>query len=275
MFNEKLSQYKARQDEIVQEWSKVWGGTFAYALTQSIEDSELLLRQCILAFETSFEEKRKNCVFFAALVWKAAQPKLFRGFSTDAFFRMSPIARAIVVLKTQARFSKDQIAEVLAVPTNFVDDHIENAQLLFSDGRNWTYSTEQTSKPPRGQLLNVGVMKKAESPAPKAQHVSLQQMNHYLGHDLSPQEAKKINEHFIVCEHCRLQLVEYKKSYQQWIQSLPKPQIHVEKMDLDFLASKKPTPQFGIGFARLFEDRKTQWGLLLFLVSALYWILKI
>src|SRR5581483_3242928 len=142
-----------------QGWAEVWGLSLAFAVTQSLEKAERAIADAIVALiaaETTAEAQASraqyslpkgessgkslklpvsvNAVRFAAVLWELSDRQAFRGFGGDTFFKLPAIARAIVTLKIKARFSRVQIAAALHLQMKQVDDHLENARLLFSGG---------------------------------------------------------------------------------------------------------------------------------------------
>ncbi|MBI3557437.1 MAG: hypothetical protein HY074_14325 [Deltaproteobacteria bacterium] len=160
-------------------WSETWGMSLAFAVTQSVEKSERIMADAIVALMAAVTEQQGVAMIearlaqyhrnngaeltndlptkakpapllhgitatrFAAVIWEMANAQAYRGFGIDPFFRMPAIARAVVIMKIKAQFSRQQIAGVLRITANQVDDHLENARLLFSDGRPWVEASPE------------------------------------------------------------------------------------------------------------------------------------
>jgi hypothetical protein len=222
-------------------WASTWGLSLAYAITQSAERAERLTADAIAALITSeFESHRKdlsrkeaasftippsvNAVRLAAVLWDMAEKEAYRGFGTDAFFRMPAIARAIVVLKARGQFSVRQIAAALHLTMVQVEDHLENSRLLFSDGRSWLEASpslliEGKRWVPDCPQWNATVPRSdaAGQGDPDIQSVFAR----YIGKDLDGDTEHKLHSHLIVCASCRTGFAHFKKNYVEWLSSVP------------------------------------------------------
>ena len=244
-------------------WSETWGMSLAFAVTQSVEKSERIIADAIVALVAAVTEQEGVAVVearlaqyrrdkgaeitddlptkakptpspllhgitatrFASVIWEMANAQAYRGFGIDTFFRMPAIARAIVMMKTKAQFSRQQIAGILRITANQVDDHLENARLLFSDGRPWIEASPQ---------LNVNGQAESWTPeCPQWNSAAPRQTNeeggkhlqdifaHYVGNDLDVDTGQRLHSHLIVCTACRSNFAHFKKQYADWSTSIP------------------------------------------------------
>src|SRR6478609_2083054 len=83
-------------------WAETWATSLAFAVTQSVEKSERIVADSIVAMIATEAERKKtetgaasgeSAVRFAESVWALANASAFRGFGADAFFRMPALAR--------------------------------------------------------------------------------------------------------------------------------------------------------------------------------------
>lgn len=219
-------------------FSENWGMSLSFAVTQSVEKAERIVADAIVALIARDDvEDRKNpssagasktelptsatAVRFAQTVWELSNAEAFRGFGADTFFRMPAIARAIVVLKTKAQFSRAQIAQILNVATSQVDDHLENARLLFSDGRPWIGAS------PGLQVAGASWAPecpqwKATAPRSELEGQDIQTIfANYVGNDLDTESGRKLHGHLVVCTTCRSNFAHFKRQYTDWTNSIP------------------------------------------------------
>lgn len=233
-------------------WAEAWGMSLAFAVTQNLEKSERIVADAVVALiaaETEAEARLDpqaarakgskplipssvTAARFASVLWELSNKQAFRGFGADAFFRMPAIARAIVVLKLRAQLSRQQIGSVLNVSLKQVDDHLENARLLFSDGRSWL-------APPVGALAGDATNPihmqgdqwvpdcpqwRAEAPgtSDETTGAGLQDtFAQYVGNDLDTETGRKLHSHLVVCTTCRTSFSNFKRQYADWTQSIP------------------------------------------------------
>lgn len=270
-------------------WIEAWGLSLAFAVTQSLERSERLVADAIVALiateleqEAEFgpelrEARRKgpfvptsvNPVRFAATIWELADKEAYRGFGADAFFRMPAVARAIVVLKAKARFSRVQIAHAVGVRPNQVDDHLENARLLFSDGRPWLGAgpgvriTEESWVPECPQWdseASVSVLGATAEPQNNSQTLQ-ETFARYIGNDLATEDGHKLHSHLVVCTSCRTSFAHFKRQYLDWASSVPAIEPdkdlrkHLKKVSsMAFKVRRNGPPRALPGMRRLIRD---------------------
>jgi hypothetical protein len=233
-------------------WAESWGLSLAFAVTQSLEKSERIVADAIVAMVATDREREarqasartatdaaeteaeisavsravaraanisaaslQSATRFARALWELSDRQAFRGFGTDAFFRMPAVARAIVVLKLKGRFSCAQIAEIVSIKTPQVDDHLENARLLFSDGRSWLA--------PGGEALALirADGERWSADCPNWRDDLQTTFAHYVGNDLDADAGAKLHSHLVVCTTCRASLSHFKQQYTDWAGSIP------------------------------------------------------
>ncbi len=128
---------KSFSRELFTAWSESWGLSLAFAITQSVDDSEKAVSEAIVALVARKTNGRHTLAIddtegemeptdFAAAIWQIALPKAFRGFGADSFFKLPVSTRAIVMLKLRAKFSRQQIVDALDIPA----EQIERMQKL-------------------------------------------------------------------------------------------------------------------------------------------------
>lgn len=243
-------------------WSETWGMSFAFAVTQSVEKSERIIADAIVALVAAVTEQEGVAMVearlaqyrrdkgaeitdelpvkakpapllhgitatrFAAVIWEMANAQAYRGFGIDPFFRMPAIARAVVIMKTKAQFSRQQIAGVLRITAFQVDDHLENARLLFSDGRPWIEASpaltvngieSATWSPECPQWNSAAPRQTSEEGGKHLQDIFAQ----YVGNDLDVDTGQRLHSHLIVCTACRSNFSHFKKQYSDWSTSIP------------------------------------------------------
>ncbi|MBI3544013.1 MAG: hypothetical protein HY075_12145 [Deltaproteobacteria bacterium] len=252
-------------------WSENWGLSLAFAVTQSVEKAEQVVAEAIVALTTAAAEAEAeqartptptpgrppaplsaiSSQRFAAVLWEMANAQAYRGFGADAFFRMPAVARAIVVLKTRALFSRGQIAGIVRVSVEQVDGHLENARLLFSDGRPWLEESPSLhlSAGETGEQHWVPECPQWKATAPRSSEAgpTIQDIfAQYVGNDLDPDTGNRLHSHLIVCSACRTNLSYFKRQYSDWINSVPAldaaPELrrHLTKVAKTALKLKRP-----------------------------------
>ena len=263
-------------------WVETWGVSFCFAVTQSLEKAERIVADAIVALvATELEQEAEfgpelhsknqkgpalpssvTATRFAATLWEIANKDAYRGFGADAFFRMPAIARAIVVLKAKAQFSRAQIATTLNIKPAQVDDHLENARLLFSDGRPWLASSPglQVSDDrwvPECPQWTGAVIRANESATTNLQDV----FAHYVGNDLDPETGQKLHSHLVVCTTCRTSFAHFKKQYLDWAGSIPSIEPDSDMRDhlkrvtnMAFKVRRHAPPKLMPGVRRLWRE---------------------
>jgi hypothetical protein len=216
------------------DWIENWGLTLAFAVTQSVETAEqLAVEALVVRMASDVDPSSASAVQFAATLWELANKKAYRGFGPDTFFRMPAVARAILVLKLKARFSRKQVAAALQMKEAMVDDHLENARLLFSEGRPWigkSPAVQLSSNPMEGLSAysthsdreSAGITLECPQWAQTELKTDLQNIFAlYVGNDLDQASSQKLHAHLLVCNSCRGNFADFKKQYVDWAASLP------------------------------------------------------
>ncbi len=207
-----VEKHQKRMSEKYVGWAQGWGVTLAYSVTQSQELSERSVAEAIVALIAKEMETPKNksnlslpasvhAVKFAKAIWDHTQKQAFQGFSTEPFFKMPPVTRALVVLKTKAQLLRHQLAEIFSLSINQVDRELENAKLQFSRGKPWIENTQSAH-------VEFGL----------EPHTLFAQ---YLGKDLNLDLENKLHLHLLNCKDCRAQLIQFKQNYEAWEKSIP------------------------------------------------------
>ncbi|MEW6057219.1 MAG: hypothetical protein AB1540_11450 [Bdellovibrionota bacterium] len=191
-------------------WAESWGLSLGYAVTQSVEKAERAVADAVVALTLQDQVTSER---FAGVLWEFADREAYRGFGSDLFFRMPAIARAAVVLKLKARFTRAQIASALKLSQRQLDSHLENARLLFSDGKSWTGATAGLEIEEDRWVPNCKRWS-AEAPIPEV-------FSHYIGNDLDPDTGTRLHEHMADCDTCRTSFSYFKKQYLDWASSVP------------------------------------------------------
>ena len=263
-------------------WVETWGVSFCFAVTQSIEKAEHIVAEAIVAlvateleqeaeFGPELGDKNKkgpalpssvNAVRFAGTLWEIANKDAFRGFGADAFFRMPAVARAIVVLKAKAQFSRNQIATALNIKLSQVDDHLENARLLFSDGRPWLTSSPGVQVTDERWEPECPQWSAADLRANETATTNLQDVfAHYVGNDLDTETGQKLHSHLLVCTTCRSSFAHFKKQYLDWAGSIPSIEpdndmrAHLKKVtNMAFKVRRHGPPKLMPGVRRIWRD---------------------
>lgn len=229
------SKQKEQITAIYLDWAQSWGVELAFAITQNVETAERCVADALVGLIASNAKLDATLVTFARAIWEASLPYAHRKFfsngvgattamvslgANDSFFKMPPISRALVVLKLKTKLSKSQIAQALSIDPTLVDDHLENARLLFSSGKPWIRSSQILE-----HQLNENLFAS------------------YIGNDLKQDEGQRIQSHLINCNDCREEFTEFKKNYTQWMQSLPWIEVDTQTIKSFKKISKKT---FGI-----------------------------
>lgn len=271
-------------------WVEAWGLSLAFAVTQSLEKAERVVADAIVALIATEQEQEDefgpeltskksaakgpqlpssvNPIRFAMSLWELSNAQAYRGFGADPFFRMPAVARAIVILKTKAQFSRNQIAAALGLKTSQVDDHLENARLLHSDGRPWLaaspgvqVSTDDEARWTPECPQWAGTMPRSESETPNLQDTFAQ----YVGNDLDSEAGRKLHSHLVVCGTCRTSFAFFKKQYNDWTSSLPTIEAdkdlrkHLAKVTRTALRlRRKGPPRFLPGVRRVMREGQVQ-----------------
>lgn len=284
-------------------WSELWGLSLAFAVTQSVEKSERVVADAIVALIAADVEQEAQAMArarmgrpdreshpdnsgarriqvsatrFAGAIWELALAQAFRGFGADTFFRMPAIARAIVVLKAKAQFSRGQIAETLRTDLRQVDNHLENAQLLFSDGRSWLETSpglivegskwmpecpQWNATAPRSETNGRAEGVRAAGAERDLQWVFAQ----YVGNDLDSEANQRLHSHLVVCTACRTSFGRFKKQYVDWTGSIPAiesdPELrkHLTKVTrMAFKMRRGAPPRALPGLRKLLRDSQIQ-----------------
>ena len=251
---ERIQRHNHRQlsRELFATWAQTWGLSLGFAITQSVDEAEKIVSDAIVALvarksasprtipledaETDFEPTD-----FAATIWQLASPKAFRGFGADSFFKLSVLTRAVVMLKLRARFSRGQIAEALDLPIDQIESHLESARLVHSGGRNWLVSPalnevdgfatcpqwERVYQIPQHYVWKakqkIDGQKVQEKNADAVVRAEFLQeiFDRYVGNDLDDKTTKALHCHLSDCTTCRKGFVHFRKTYNDWVTTIP------------------------------------------------------
>lgn len=213
-------------------WAENWGLSFAFAVTQSVDKSEIIVSDAIAALVATDIERASlpiSATRFASVLWETANVHAYRGFGTDTFFRMPAVARAIVILKIRAQLSRQQIADALRISLRQVDDHLENSRLLFSEGRSWLLSSpnltiEEDRWTPECPQWKATAPRSSEELGLSLQDIFAQ----YVGNDLDADQGHKLHSHLLVCTTCRTSFAHFKKQYLDWAGSIPAIEVDAQ-----------------------------------------------
>jgi lambda repressor-like predicted transcriptional regulator len=125
------------------QWAESWGFTLAFSITQSLPKAEQCIADAMVALVVSSADKpeitskapKAEVLRFANSIWAHSKRHAFQGVSSDLFFRASPVIRACVVLKVNAKFSRIQIAKALGISPSDVDASLAIARDTFYSGK--------------------------------------------------------------------------------------------------------------------------------------------
>lgn len=244
----------------------------AYAITRSFEEAEQVIAEVSVALMTaeSLRAMRRlnpaedvgsvsHKLKFAHSVYELASKKAFRLLTDETFFRLSPIARAICILKMNARFSNEHIATIVGIEETQVDLHLENARKLFSNGRSWTDS----------EVFDCPYWKSTTPYGDSIIQEDVQSLfAQYIEEDLPKNVSAAMNEHFNVCVSCRNNLAHFKKMHADFAASVPhvNPSKSMDKVLPKFLSQTTqmildPRPTFIGSLNGLARDRGFQYGI--------------
>lgn len=210
--------------QVFLESAEDWGLTVAYAVTGSVESAERVVAEAVVVMAASSIADRSRPalqVRFARAVLEASKGHAFRAPAGEAYFRLAPLSRAIVALKTKARLSLAQISEVTGRPVPEIEAQLESARLSYTDGRPWL------EKSPA--LITSGAHWAPECPywrgtAPRSDsdQADIQTLfAKYLEGDLHPNVATGLHMHFNVCAACRANLAHFKTTHAEWTRRVP------------------------------------------------------
>lgn len=282
-------------EEAYADWSQKWALALAYGVTQDQALAEKSVGEALVGALVSRPSVRSTggagakgavatvvpaasvlahhdlLVDFATRVLRSASPRTFRGFSSEEFFKLPIITRAAVMLKVKGRFSRAQTARVLGVSDIEAERLLESARLAFTRGRPWLVSGGFR------QLEDARLV----APCPNPEDGRL--YARYLEHDLTSDETVVLHRHFVACTLCRGNLVRFKNVYNDWLFSLPEPEVNKAAQNvikktiaLGIKARREHrtqvTPSPWPGLRRVLADRQTQ--LLLLSLVAFLWLLK-
>lgn len=254
------SEQKRFSRELFSTWSQNWGLSLAFAITQSVDESEKVVADAIVALVARKTSARTMAVDdteaefepsdFAATIWELASSKAFRGFGADSFFKLPVLTRAVVMLKLRARFSRSQIADSLDVTVEQVDSHLESARLVHTGGRSWLISpTEQSTEafstcPQWERVYSVPqhfVWKANQKSTTQNEKANtdvfaktefLQEVfDRYVGNDLDTKTTQALHTHLTDCTTCRNGFVHFRKTYNDWMTTIPvvEPDAELQK----------------------------------------------
>lgn len=244
-----------------------WGMTLVFSVTQSLELSEKTVAEAVVALiatEVKSEAKRltstERAELFAKTLCEMALPLAFRGFTTESFYRMTPVARAAVILKVRAGFSMPRLSKILALTESRVEEFLENARLLFSSGSPWVESGVELSgaghfSPAREDLQDTFAK--------------------YLGADLDADESRKLQDHLMDCDGCRKNFSYFKHRYSEWQSSLPQisleadQQKKLKKISKMAFAADRSIPNPWAGMRAVMRENQVR----AFLLSCLFFAL--
>lgn len=306
-------QLKRAITERYTDWAGTWGVSLAFAVTQSVDAAEAIVADAIvgviaaLAAVTNASDaslsvvkdsgrgatKRKasrfalpasvNAIRFATAIWDASQRQAFRGHTQDPFFRMSPATRAAVLLKLKVGFSRDAVAVILGLPPALVNEHLQNARLLFAKGKAWIVESPGVTVPE--SPLPFGAAKTWIPECPQwagSDGYDVQDLwARYLGHDLDPAAEGHLHQHLIACSVCRASFVKFKDGYADWASAIPivevEPELksHLRKISrMALSAHDKPgAPSPWPGMRKLLRDPTAQNLMILFLfLLTIHWL---
>ena len=294
-----LGIYKSAE-EAYADWAQKWALALAHSVTQDQAGAEMAVGEALVgALATSPRPQRLPAsaggggggaalataavaaeatlehhdllVDFAARVVKAASGRAFRGFSSEEFYKLPVITRAAVMLKVKGRFSRGQTAQVLGVSEAEAERLLESARLAFTRGKPWLATG------PSRQLEDARLV----APCPNLEDGRL--FARYLEHDLGSDETVLHHRHFVACSLCRGNLVRFKNIYNDWLFSLPEPEVNkaaksvIRKTIALGLKARRDrriqsTPSPWPGLRRVLEDRQT--AMLAIAIVAFLWLLK-
>lgn len=252
-------------------WSETWGLSMAFAVTQSVEKAERIVADVIVALiaqdaarpDSAPKSASASAQRFATALWEQTNQQAYRGFGADSFFRMPAVARAIVILKTRAQFSRHQISQIVGMTPEQIDDHLENARLLFSDGRPWIQASPDINVQGDRWVPECPQWKatapRSDEPGQAIQDVFAR----YVGNDLDLETGQKLHSHLIVCTVCRTSFAHFKRQYTDWVGSIPTIEADLElkkhltkvtKMAFRVRAPGKGAPSPLPGIRRILRD---------------------
>lgn len=238
-------------------WAEGWGLQLAFAVTQSAERAESIVTETLFAAMTAGADASR----FASIVWEISERQAFRGASSDAFFKMAPVGRGVVVLKTKARFSTGQIARALGITPTQVSDLLENARMIFSRGRTWLKTSPTISASISNWIPECPHWRKHDDAHRDIQHMFAR----YLGEDLDPESGATLHSHLVVCTTCRTNLTAFKQRYLEWTASIPAIALEqgsrrqlekTARMALKMQGELAPSPWPGV--RKMWESRRTR-----------------
>lgn len=226
--------------ELFSTWAESWGLSLAFAVTQSVDEAEKVVSEAIVALvarktggkhsmalddsEAEFEPAD-----FAAAIWQIATPKAFQGFGADSFFKLPVLTRAVVMLKLRAKFSRQQIADSLGISPNQIESHLESARLLHSSGRSWLVPSTAANTDAAQSALQICPQwervyeiphKYVQKPSAKTDFLQ-EIFDRYVGNDLDNKTSQALHGHLVSCDACRTGFVHFRKTYNDWITTIP------------------------------------------------------
>lgn len=266
------------------DWASLWGLSLAFAVTQNADKAERIVADAIVALIAAEVERHEALMIearaasfkkesdssktqalkfkkiiqvptsvsplkFGKALWELASTQAFRGFGADSFFRMPAIARAIVVLKTKAQFSVQQIAQAISTPENVVEDHLENARLLFSDGRPWIETTPGLDPSGNSWVQHYTQWRATATRKHETREQEIQGLfAQYVGNDLDIVTSQKLRNHLLACSDCRTSFSNFRRNYSDWTNSIPslepsdEQQKYFQKLSKMALGTKRSAP---------------------------------
>lgn len=255
----KQSQTNIRTKDVMIDWVRAWAFTLAYAMTQSLDEAERVLAETIAQLtvqknQINTEALALQRIEFARVLFRVANPRAFRGFGADRFFRMPFVTRTVIILKTHGQFSREQIARVVGIAPNQVDWHLETAQLIFSNGQSWV--TVQAYN-----HFNIyGINNKSDLHSLLAQ---------YCESELTPKSTQTVQAHLMNCEVCLDGFQKFKTRYVEWKRAQPYvelpthtieafSQLSDKALKLSRRRERAPMALFVAGVKKMFAQAQVQ-----------------
>lgn len=218
------------------QWSDAWALSLAYAVTRSFEEAERIVADTAVALASADvllkRESRGSdrAVKFARAIYDQSLSKAFRLPTDDSFFALTPQARAVCVLKSRARFAKNQICDALRMSPTLVDEAILVARHTFSGGRSWLESSAQMIVDDRGTTsMPECPYWKTTAPRSEGMDPDIESLfAQYVDGELLPNIDQTLHRHFLVCSVCRTNLDAFRARNNDWLTSVPRIEAKTE-----------------------------------------------
>lgn len=270
-----------------------WGYGLAFGLTQSASVAETIIGDALANIITveaqkyflnsvndwSKQQPKALNILLAQTIVKLAAKDFYQQQGQNNIWGLPLLARAVLLLKLKAKFSRVSISQALNLSFEQIDYHLEKLQLQYTQGKNWLK---------QGPKIYVEARQwHAECPWVQNAKLDLNRVfGYYLDQELESKSAQKLHDHLLVCTYCTASFNSYKQTYFEFSQA------QLNLLNQEVLAATQKSwqqtarqtfnanqrvfiPSFWSSFVQnVVNDRKSLQALLLSVAVLVWWLAR-